>query len=476
MSQTVEIVSNLRPILFGLKVRTRGPQPSICVRTLSLFTTTKTLNTFCDALKRDDYHTAYNQFSSEYQKSTVGSEAQWDTYISSRSTTDCMVTNVNDAAGTGTISYNGGTAVWDYMLVNENGTWKINYAKQRPSAKGGEVRLAPLVPVIWTYLDATATAQANATAIAIANPYGAGVSLKINDPLDCINAINGIIYMPQPIVLSYVQVEPLLKAKKQEQTTVEISPDLGLTTITVRLSPEGVVFPHGERLDWRSIEKIRKSEVNCFILENSTIRPIQVFSEYTNRLCSLMPTRGVPSMLIAGFVMHRIKDIDPMQDTLRKIAAISPVVGRVLDTSTGLGYTAIEASKTANEVVTIELDPAVQEIARLNPWSQALFNNLKIHQIMGDACEVVQTFEDESFSRVIHDPPTFSLGGELYSGAFYQQLYRVLKRGGRLFHYIGDPHSKASGGVTRGVLRRLQEAGFTRVVRRPDAYGVVGYK
>ena len=39
MSQTVEIVSNLRPIIFGLKVRTRGPQPSICVRTFSLFTT-----------------------------------------------------------------------------------------------------------------------------------------------------------------------------------------------------------------------------------------------------------------------------------------------------------------------------------------------------------------------------------------------------------------------------------------------------
>jgi predicted methyltransferase len=282
--------------------------------------------------------------------------------------------------------------------------------------------------------------------------------------------------MPQPIILSYVQVEPLLKAKKQGQTTVGISTDLGLTTITVMLTPEGVVFPDGERLDWRSIEKISRSEVNCFILENNTIRPIQLFSAYTNRLCSLMPTRGAPSMLIAGFVMHRIKDIDPMQDTLRKVAAISPIVGRVLDTATGLGYTAIEASKTADQVVTIELDPAVQEIARLNPWSQALFNNPKIQQIMGDACEIVQTFEDESFSRIIHDPPTFSLAGELYSGAFYQQLYRVLKRGGRLFHYIGDPHSKASGGITRGVLRRLQEAGFARVVRKPDAYGVVGYK
>jgi predicted methyltransferase len=282
--------------------------------------------------------------------------------------------------------------------------------------------------------------------------------------------------MKQPIVLSYVQVEPLLKARQQGQTTVELSPDLGLNIVKVTLTPEGVAFPTGERLDWHSVEKIRKSEVNCFILEDNTIRPIQVFSEYTNRVCSLMPTRGAPSMLIAGFVMHRIKNIDPMQDTRRKITAISPIVGRVLDTATGLGYTAIEASKTADEVITIELDPGVQEIARLNPWSQALFHNPKIRQLMGDAYEVVQTFEDESFSRIIHDPPTFSLAGELYSGAFYQQLFRVLKRGGRLFHYIGDPKSKASGGITKGALRRLQEAGFSRVVRRPEAYGVVAYK
>lgn len=280
----------------------------------------------------------------------------------------------------------------------------------------------------------------------------------------------------QPIVLSYIQLEPLLKAKQQGQTSVEISPDLGLSAVTVALAPEGITFPDGQRLDWHSIEKISKSEVNCFILQDSTIKPIQVFSEYTNRVCSLLPTRGAPSMLIAGFVMHRIKDIDPMQDTLRKIAAISPIAGRVLDTATGLGYTAIEAAKTADEVVTIELDPGAQEIARLNPWSQALFNNPKIHQIMGDACEVVQTFEDSSFSRIIHDPPTFSLAGELYSGAFYRQLFRVLKRGGRLYHYIGDPNSKASGGITKGALKRLQESGFTRVTRKPEAYGVVAYK
>ncbi len=282
--------------------------------------------------------------------------------------------------------------------------------------------------------------------------------------------------LTQPIILSYVQAELLLKAKQQGITSVQISPDLGLSTVIVTLSSEGIAFPNGEHLDWYSIEKISKSEVNCFILEDNAVRPIQLFSEYTNRVCSLMPTRGAPSMLIAGFVMHRIKDIDPMQDTLRKIAAISPIVGRVLDTATGLGYTAIEAAKIADEVVTIELDPGVQEIARLNPWSQALFHSSKIHQIMGDAYEVVQTFEDGSFARIIHDPPTFSLAGDLYSGAFYRQLFRVLKRGGRLYHYIGDPNSRASGGVTKGALKRLQEAGFARVVRKPEAYGVVAYK
>jgi len=282
--------------------------------------------------------------------------------------------------------------------------------------------------------------------------------------------------LTQPIILSYVQAESLLKAKQQGKASIEISPDLGLSTVMVTLTSEGISFPDGEHLDWQSLGKISKSEVNCFILEDDAARPIQVFSEYTNRVCSLMPTRGAPSMLIAGFVMHRIKDIDPIQDTLRKIAAISPIVGRVLDTATGLGYTAIEAAKTADEVVTIELDPGAQEIARLNPWSQELFHSHKIYQIMGDAYEVVQTFVDCSFARIIHDPPTFSLAGELYSGVFYQQLFRVLKRGGRLYHYIGDPNSKASGGVTKGALKRLQEAGFARVVRKPEAFGVVAYK
>ncbi len=288
--------------------------------------------------------------------------------------------------------------------------------------------------------------------------------------------------MSYPIVLSYMQAEVLLEAKKKAAHSVAVSPDLGISSVSGQLSPDGVLFPSGECVSWHDIERIRKADTNCFVVERqdgneiSSIRPIQVFSEATNRMCSLLPTKRTPTMLIAGFTMHRIVDIDPMQDTLKKIATLNPITGRVLDTATGLGYTAIEAAKTAQQIVTIELDPGAQEIARLNPWSRNLFENPHIQQVMGDAYEVVPTFEDESFSAIIHDPPVFSLAGELYSGIFYRELYRILKRGGKLFHYIGNLDSKSSGTVARGALRRLQESGFKRVVRRPEAFGVVAYK
>ena len=116
------------------------------------------------------------------------------------------------------------------------------------------------------------------------------------------------------------------------------------------------------------------------------------------------------------------------------------------------------------------------EVARLNPWSRRLFDDPKIQQVVGDSFEEIESFEDGTFSRIIHDPPTFSLAGDLYSGEFYRQLFRVTGRKGRIFHYIGDLESRSGRNVTSGAVRRLQEAGFTRVVRRPEAFGLVAYK
>jgi predicted methyltransferase len=278
------------------------------------------------------------------------------------------------------------------------------------------------------------------------------------------------------VVLSYLQARKLLEARKNSESTVTVSLDLNLTESEVKLEPESVLFPAGEIVSWKSVEEISGNEVACYSVEDHTAKPIKGFSEFSGRVYGLMPTASAPTMLISGIPMHRIKDTNPHQDTLNKIKAVAPIKGDVLDTTTGLGYTAIEATKTARHVITIEIDPTAQEIARQNPWSQALFNNPKIRRVIGDAFDEIGEFEAESFSTIIHDPPMFSLAGDLYSLEFYQQAFRVLKNSGKMFHYIGDPESKSGSRVTAGVIRRLQEAGFKRVVRAPRAFGVVAYK
>jgi hypothetical protein len=282
--------------------------------------------------------------------------------------------------------------------------------------------------------------------------------------------------MGETIVLSCFQTQPLLRARQEGRRAARASFDLGLTEVEVRLEPQRINLPGGQWLAWENIEQISQNESVCFAIEGDDAQKIQRFSESFNRFYSLMPTARAPTLLVSGIAMHRIKGIDPHQDTLEKTRTLAPITGRVLDICTGLGYTAIEAAKTAEQVVTIELDPTVLEVARLNPWSHQLFGHPRIRQIIGDACEEIAAFEPESFSRIIHDPPMFSLAGDLYAGEFYRHLFQVLKRKGRLFHYIGDLDSRLGRNVARGVVRRLQDAGFSRVLRKPGAFGLVAYK
>ncbi len=279
-----------------------------------------------------------------------------------------------------------------------------------------------------------------------------------------------------PAVLSSLHVEPLLGARKAGRETASISLDLGLSQVAVALDAAGVILPAGERLPWAELEHIAGNPSACFAVEDGKAVKIQRFSEVRNRINVLLPTTRAPTVLISGVQMHRVRDVDPWQDTEAKIRTIAPVTGRVLDTCTGLGYTAIAAARTADEVITIELDPAMLEVARLNPWSRPLFENLRIRQIVGDAVEEVEVLPAASFARIIHDPPMFNLAGDLYSGEFYRALYRLLAPRGRLYHYIGDPESRSGRSVTNGALRRLQESGFSRVVRRPEAFGLLAYK
>ena len=278
------------------------------------------------------------------------------------------------------------------------------------------------------------------------------------------------------IVLSHFQAKPILEAMRAGKEQVEVSLDLGLSAAVISLTATNVTLPDGQALTAGQLEEMLANELACYRIENNEIEKIQYFSETLNRYYSLMPTVGAPTMLISGLSMHRIKGTEPHKDTMAKIKAVVPVSGRVLDTTMGLGYTAIAAAKTAEHVTTIELDPTVVEVCRANPWSQDLFTRPNITRLIGDAFDRIEEFDDESFSRIVHDPPMFKLAGHLYSSDFYHELYRVLKAKGRVFHYIGDPKSKSGGTVTRGVVRRLQEVGFRRVKPWPRAFGVIAYK
>ncbi len=277
--------------------------------------------------------------------------------------------------------------------------------------------------------------------------------------------------MSEIIVVSHFQARPLIEARERGADVAQTSLDLGRKEVQVRLETDGV-WMGTAIVPWAVIEEIAKSDTACFAIEDGEARKIQTFSEETGRVYTLYPTAGAPTMLVSGVPMHRIKGIDPLEDTRRKLRTIAPVTGRVLDTATGLGYTAMEAASTASSVLTVELDPAAQAIAKANPRSRELFEDERIERRIGDSFEVVRGLADASFDRVIHDPPMFSLAGELYSLEFYRELHRVTAVGGRLFHYVGDPESRSGARVTRGVLRRLEEAGFRDLRRRPEAFGV----
>jgi uncharacterized protein len=282
-------------------------------------------------------------------------------------------------------------------------------------------------------------------------------------------------------VLSHVTVRPLLDGRRRGDPNADLSLDLGRTSTTARLAPLGAVLSTGI-VSWSDVERIAKSDSSCFAIrpnaeaETLTAEPIKAFSDELGRAYTLYPTDRAPTMLVSGIPMHRIKGIDPLADTDRKLAALRPVGRRVLDTATGLGYTAIRLASTGAEVTTIELDPLVLDLARRNPWSAELFGQPRIEQRIGDAAEIVAELPAATFDSVLHDPPMLSLAGELFGAAFYRELLRVLRPGGRLFHYVGNPASPSGGRTTKGVARRLAEAGFDPVRTVPDAFGVVAVR
>jgi predicted methyltransferase len=282
------------------------------------------------------------------------------------------------------------------------------------------------------------------------------------------------------VVLSWYQAQDLLAARAASKATARVSLDLNRSKTTVAMDEQGVQLPDGSHVGWDDIEEIYEDRKHCYYWDGRAFQRIQVFSEQTRLMRTLFPTASAPTMMVSGFPMHRIKGSDPYRDTITKLNALGRLANcRLLDTATGLGYTAIEAARRGARVVTVEIDLAAVEIARLNPWSQELFEGYlseRIERVVGDARDVVAQAPDRSFHAILHDPPSIQLAGELYSTDLYRGFARILRDSGRLFHYTGDPQSALGERTTRSVMRRLHEAGFSVVRRVPEAFGVVAEK
>src|SRR6266699_7061687 len=132
----------------------------------------------------------------------------------------------------------------------------------------------------------------------------------------------------------------------------------------------------------------------------------------------------------------------------------------ILDTCGGLGYFATWCLQgRARRVHSYEKNADVIWLRSLNPWSPETGGSLTLNH--GDIAAQIGALPGNSFDAILHDPPRFGTAGELYSQAFYDQLARVLKRNGKLFHYTGTPNKLTSArNVPNEVAKRLQHAGF----------------
>ncbi len=258
----------------------------------------------------------------------------------------------------------------------------------------------------------------------------------------------------------------MLVARRRGENVLACSLDLDRSQTQIGLGADewrwrGSGYPYLERCKERTI----------YHWTGAGFEPVARFG---TSLLKLVPTEwGPPTFEIDGVKMLPTKQVSPYEDARRKVALIEPGGKRVLDTCAGLGYFAAWCLQGgASEVTSYEVNPDVLWLRTLNPWSPQGEPGLAL--VAGDISQGIGGLAAASFDAILHDPPRFGLAGELYSQAFYDELARVLKPGGRLFHYTGTPNRLTSGrDVPQEVERRLRLAGFTT---RIDGDGVLAVR
>jgi predicted methyltransferase len=215
----------------------------------------------------------------------------------------------------------------------------------------------------------------------------------------------------------------------------------------------GAHYPYPESLKARTI----------YYWDGDAFAPV---SRFSGSLIKLVPTEwGAPTFEIDGIKMLPTSKESPVDDARRKVALIEPRGKSVLDTCGGLGYFAaccLDAGVA--RIRSFEKNADVLWLRTVNAWSpdpDSAAAGGRLQLAHADVSQAIAQIDDASVDAALHDPPRFGIAGELYSQAFYDQLARVLRRGGRLFHYTGTPNKLTSGrDVPREVQKRLEKAGF----------------
>jgi predicted methyltransferase len=267
-------------------------------------------------------------------------------------------------------------------------------------------------------------------------------------------------------LLTLSVLEQLRTAAHNGAGSVECSLDLNRSTTSVDVGSDEWIwrqrrFPYPEQCKDRTI----------YYWTGEVFAPA---ARYSSSLVKLVPTRwGSPTFEIDGIKMLPTLRVSPYADAERKVGLIQPRGKTVLDTCGGLGYFAAWCVQgKAKQVLSFEKNFDVLWLRSLNPWSPE--DSAVMTVVRGDIVEQIATLLDRSVDAILHDPPRFGIAGELYSQMFYEQLARVLRPRGKLFHYTGSPNKLASNrDVPKEVANRLQRVGF---VTRFEGDGVLAVK
>lgn len=267
------------------------------------------------------------------------------------------------------------------------------------------------------------------------------------------------------MIITKKEWDVILKQRSNEPFMLKV--DFGLKEVKALRALDKVIIDNSITISLS--EKVKENF--CYAVEDNKIWPIAFFSETTNRFYKLTPTNDWPTISIGSVPMHKLDS--PKNDTQSKVNLLKPY-GVTLDTCMGPGYSATMSAKSAKKVITFEKDENVLEVAKLNPLSSGLFSKeANIEVRMEDISEAIKGFPDECFDCILHDPPTFKLAPELFTKEFYSQLFRVLKKKGRLFHYT--PLYKISQGYDfpSKIKKNLQISKFTILEFSDKAGGIL---